>query len=215
MASLARTMARIDALQGRERALLFAAATLLLLWLWHAALWQPLSQQRARIIADIGQTRDDIAAAERQASEIEKRGVVDPDADNRIRAAQLRAQIEETRQQLAQDGSQLVPPEKMAEVLQAMIAKSGKLTLVALNGEGTSPLGPAASLATDAQSGAAAAPPAGRHVTAYRHGLRLEFSGPYLDMLEYLRTLESLPGSFCGERWSTRPANIHRAGEPL
>lgn len=188
MASVRDAMARIDALPIRERALLFAAAVLLLLWVWHAALLQPLSQRRTQAARDIVQTQHDITTTEQQATAIEKRSAVDLDADNQARAAQLRTQIDEARQQLARDGSQLVPPEKMAEVLEAMISKSGNLSLVALNGLGTSPLGPAA----PAQGTAAAVQPA----VAYRHGLRLEFSGPYLDVLEYLRTLESLPWKF-------------------
>ncbi|HTT08846.1 MAG TPA: type II secretion system protein GspM [Gammaproteobacteria bacterium] len=198
MANVAQTMARIDALPGRERALLFGAAALLLAWLWDVALWQPLSQQRVQAMENITQTQNDIVSAEQQASDIEKRGIVDPDADNKSRMAQLRAQIDEVRQQLAQDGSQLVPPEKMAEVLQTMISKSGKLSLIALNSLGTSPLGPAALLSppANAQPGTTNPAPAAPPAVAYRHGLRLEFSGPYLDMLEYLRTLESLPWKF-------------------
>jgi MSHA biogenesis protein MshJ len=200
MASATQTMSRIDALPTRERALLFIAAALLLLWLWHAMLLQPLQQQRTQTIADISQTQNDIASAEQQASDIEKRSTVDPDADNKVRVSQLRTQIDEVRQQLVRDGSQLVPPEKMAEVLQTMISKSGKLSLVALNGLGTSPLGlstPPSPVGT--QSGtppAQGTAPAVQLAAAYRHGLRLEFSGPYLDMLEYLRTLESLPWKF-------------------
>jgi len=200
MASAAQTMARIDALPVRERALLFTAAALLLLWLWNAALLLPLSQQRTQTMEDISQTQNEITSAEQQASDIEKRGIVDPDADNKARMAQLRTQIDEVRQQLVRDGSQLVPPEKMAEVLQTMILKSGKLSLVAINGLGTSPLGPAVQSPADAQSGTTAPPqgaaPAPPLAAAYRHGLRLEFSGPYLDMLEYLQTLESLPWKF-------------------
>jgi MSHA biogenesis protein MshJ len=82
----------------------------------------------------------------------------------------------------------------MAEVLKNVLGKSGKLTLLGLTGLGAQPL-TGLPAAAQAPAGKPEVPPVAT-VVAYRHGLRIEVAGSYLDVLAYLHGLETLPWKF-------------------
>ena len=87
----------------------------------------------------------------------------------------------------------------MAAVLENVLASSRGVRFLGLNGLGTSPLidkDPG-----DPEPDQDAAPPeTGQGLqAAFKHGLKLEVSGSYLDTLKVLRKLESLPWTFFWE----------------
>jgi MSHA biogenesis protein MshJ len=103
----------------------------------------------------------------------------------------------------------LVPPERIAPLLEAILRANGRLKLVSLKTlpvttltDGSTPKpapgAPAPANGTPATAPAAPAapvpPPVGKSPDLlYRHGVELTVRGSYLDMVDYMKALESLP----------------------
>jgi len=97
----------------------------------------------------------------------------------------------------------LIPPREMARVLEAVLARDRGLRLLRLENLGTRPLVEPAAEGGDGQAEGrqAAAGPAPEDEAAtvpriFRHDLRMEFEGTFLDTLRYLQALERLPWRF-------------------
>jgi len=78
----------------------------------------------------------------------------------------------------------LVPPQLMAIALSDILNRNNQLSLIKLDTL------PATALTESKQS---------QPNTIYKHGLSITFSGSYLDTLNYLKALESLPWHFIWE----------------
>jgi MSHA biogenesis protein MshJ len=210
MASVKEQIARLDAKPVKERALLFLATLAVLLFLWDSIAMQPVHARQRSVMQDIDQKRASIEVLKAEAKAIEERGRRDPDAETKAAIAAARGQIDEARRVIAENQSQLVPPEQIAEVLKSVLARFERLNFVALTGLGSRPVqpgqpagGPAgetkAEGGVERQSKTAAAVPVRAMAGAWLHGIRLEFSGSYFDMVDYLKALEALSWKFLWE----------------
>jgi MSHA biogenesis protein MshJ len=102
----------------------------------------------------------------------------------RIRA--LRQQIADGDAYLKSRRDKLVPPEKMAQLLEQVLNKNGRLQLVALD---TLPV----SLLVEPSVDIAASQMAGSEKQIYKHGVKITVRGSYADLMQYLTVLEKLP----------------------
>ncbi|MGH8686102.1 MAG: hypothetical protein ACREVQ_00135 [Burkholderiales bacterium] len=175
---IARYVARIDAATLRERAMIFAAAALLMIVMLNSALLAPLRARQQRLAADIERTETELRTIQAELQRVARERQVDPDAQNRARVQALRADIARLDATIVNDQRQFTPPDRMRTVLEEMLERNKRLHLLDLKTL------PVADL-TPAQSGEA------RRV--FRHGLELTVSGSYLDLHAYLRALESAP----------------------
>jgi MSHA biogenesis protein MshJ len=90
----------------------------------------------------------------------------------------------------------LVPPERIAPLLESILRANGRLKLVSLKTLPVTTLNDAAPqpAAPAAPAAAAAAPPVVKAPDLlYRHGVELTVRGSYLDMVDYMHALETLP----------------------
>lgn len=180
---------RIDALALRERMLVFLAILGAMWWGWDRLLMTPLDAERSALERRVPQVRDQIRAVHDQIREVAAARTRDPDAAPKRELARLRAENQRVGKTLAQLANRLVPPDEMARVLEAVLEGQRGLELQRLEGLGAEPL-------IAAPGGDAAAAGAETAPNVYRHGLRLVFTGSYLDTLAYLKALEALPWSF-------------------
>jgi MSHA biogenesis protein MshJ len=90
--------------------------------------------------------------------------------------AQLRAQVESGKTALDQAQGSLVPAREMREVLNELLAQHGSLRLVAMRSLPREEL--------HAKAG---------NALMYSHGLEITVEGNYLDLLSWLRSLETMP----------------------
>jgi MSHA biogenesis protein MshJ len=115
----------------------------------------------------------------------------DPDAAGRKRIDDLHGQLGVYDAELRGVQQGLVPPNRMAGVLEDMLSRDSHVRLVRLRTL------PVASLLEPANGPAAESPPAGKTEPAknlvYKHGLELTVEGSYLDLLDYQARLEKLP----------------------
>jgi MSHA biogenesis protein MshJ len=140
--------------------------------------------------------------------------VVDPDANLKKRLADSKRQIEEFNQGLTDLKKNLVPPEKMANLLEQILKRNHRLQLVSLKTlpavdlldqtkadakEGASALGNAVNKVTEKTTEKVANLfnlfDAGEKTQGgiYQHEVEIVLEGNYLDMLSTMQELEALP----------------------
>ena len=196
-----RFAARIDALTSRERMLALGATLAVLVFIAWMALLGPALRKQDALRRQIGQQRDTIAGIEAETAHKLAAGRADPDAPLRDRLGAVRGETARMSDQLRAMQKGLVAPERIAPLLETILRANGRLKLVSLK---TLPVG---SLSEMAARDAGAARPADAAVdgsqparTAARapellfaHGVELTVRGSYLDLVDYMTTLEALP----------------------
>jgi len=188
-------IARVDALHLRERALIVLTVLCLMLVLWDQLLMQPVNAENTRLSKEVEKAREEIAALHSHIETIVAAHAADPDRNNRLLAARLREEIERNKGELRASTAHLIAPGDMAHVLETVLQKIAGLTFVRFEGLGVESVFDGALKLVD-NSGQTTASIDLDLPTAYKHGLRIEFEGGYLDTLRYLRELESLPWAF-------------------
>lgn len=186
---LQRYMDSIDALSLRERVTLFGAVSLVLMALLQIALLDPMLSRRNALSAQISRQEDEAKAIQLQIQSLVRSSAQDPDAANREKLKQLRAQLGAVDRQLETRQKKFVAPQEMAGMLERIVQKNQKLQLLSLRnlpGTNLSETG-----AGSAAPSAAAREPGQREL--YRHTVEISLRGTYFDLLDYLAALERLP----------------------
>jgi MSHA biogenesis protein MshJ len=203
-------VARVEALQPRERFMAFGAVVVVLVYLASAVVFGPLARKEAALRSTLQQqvvTLDgidaDIAAKARAYAN-------DPNDALRKRLGEVRAETARTSEELRTMQKGLVPADRIAPLLETILRANGRLKLVSLKTlpattltDAAAPATPATAPATPAPA-AAGAPAAGSPAAGtplvvkapdllYRHGVELTLRGSYLDMVDYMHALETLP----------------------
>lgn len=176
-ALLKRYAERIDNATLRERALLFAGAVLVLVFIANALLMKPLRDTQRRLSGEIAQRQTELRTLQAELQRMARARDGDPDARNRERLVALRAEAAALAAQVAKEQRRFTTPQRMREVLEEMLERNKRLQLVDLKTLPVTDLS-----ATQGQ--------AGRRI--FRHGVELTLSGGYLDLHAYLRSLETL-----------------------
>ena len=192
---------RFDALQRRERSLVALAVLLGLLLIGYALLidpaWQRGQDAERRTIA----SRARLAELDAQLAVLngpERQ----PDAAAQTELKALRAQLGDLNARLRSLESALVPPDKMAVLLEEMIGTRSGLRLLSLKNlparpfpekrpEETKEVVPAVGVGAGTGIGAVAGT-AGRMSAGglYRHSVEIRLEGSYQDLVVYLERLE-------------------------
>lgn len=181
--------ARFAALGQREKNLVCIAALAVIL-LGGYNLWiAPAQARKASALKQINQYKSDISNLGAQVSTLQAR-IKNPEATSRSAIADARKRLMELNQQLSSFDSQLVAPEKMTSLLQALLTRHRGLQLMSLQTLEPLPVIPAPvdKLPTKPGDAAkAAAPDAGN---IYKHGIEIKVAGTYADLLAYMDELE-------------------------
>jgi MSHA biogenesis protein MshJ len=189
-AALRKQMDRVDELALRERALLFVGILGVMYIGTMQLVIQPLSAQRSRLEQELKGKHEQTQAAERQIQAMLGGGFAEADADRRARIVSLQAQLRELDAELGKTTSGLVTPKEMARLVEQFLAARRGLQVIKVESLPAEPLlGESVKALTAAATGATPSAEA----LIYKHGLRIELRGAYLDMLAYLRGLEALP----------------------
>ena len=176
---------RIDAMVLRERAIVFFAAALVLLFLFNAALSGPVTDRQRQVARQLAQKQLDTRQIQEQVQLLLGQRAQDPDAERRAHIEQLKQRIAEIDARLAEKQHELVAPDRVPGLLEEMLRRERKLELVDLRSLPQAPL--FESQAEPAGSTAVSA------LQVYRHGVELTVRGNYFDLVRYLGDLEQLP----------------------
>jgi MSHA biogenesis protein MshJ len=187
-------MDRYDQLSLRERIIVLVAVLLLLTLVWDSLFMAPLDRTRKGSVQQIDALRAEISGLDQSIEALAAQGVANPQGSTDRSAEALRAEIRELDGKLAGVTSGLIAPKEMSRVLEQVLARASRLTLIALR-----TLPPEGVIAPGAKPPQPGGAPAGA-AQIYKHGVDIELAGSYLDTLYFLQALEALPWRFFWER---------------
>ncbi|MDH3763550.1 MAG: hypothetical protein OEU50_21450 [Gammaproteobacteria bacterium] len=172
---------RFDAWTIRERALVagvLIVAIVFLWWSYHAAPMMAEIENRQsenqRIGSEIENTRLVVAS-------IRQRIAAGVHEEKELQLARLIDELSAVEEQLRVTTIELVDPEKMFQLMNELVYRDSKLTLLSLKRREVRAAIPSTEPErTDEEAG------------IYRHVLELQFSGKYLDILRYMQSMEAL-----------------------
>jgi MSHA biogenesis protein MshJ len=173
---------RVNGMNLRERALVFAAALGLVALVWDRALMQPLERREhaaQSVLESLAQpanqaTSDGTAALDAAAQRLN---------EALQREQTVRTRLGSVNNELEAAAAQLLPPERVVAVVRDVLAEQHGLALVSLRNLAPLPLVPADNPATA---------PTG----PFLHPVEVVVAGDYLGILDYLRALERSPWRF-------------------
>lgn len=183
--------ARMDALSLRERGMVFGATIAVLAFAAHTFVLAPQDAKQAALRTQIDQQQAASAAIDGEITARVEGSRIDPDAQARTRLNTMQQEMGQLGSQLLALEHGLVPPERMGPLVEGILRANGRLKLVSMRTLPAEPLAaPGAAPAAPATPAAAA----GNDVPLlYRHGVEVTVRGNYLDMVDYMSTLDAMP----------------------
>jgi MSHA biogenesis protein MshJ len=191
MDKLKKLLARFDALNRRERIVVSIAVWLMALLVMDTLAITPAQRQSGAIGRAIAEKQAGIARAETEVATLRAKREQDPDVAARARIAELEKRIAAIDVQLKDAKTQIVPPEKMAGLLEQLLRRNKRLELVSLRSTAPEAMGK-----TEGPAGAdkgVSSQGKGPAEALYRQGMELTLSGSYADMLDYVAQIEQMP----------------------
>jgi MSHA biogenesis protein MshJ len=188
--------ARMDALSLRERGMVFGATIAVLAFAGHTVVLTPQDAKQAALRTQIEQQQAASAAIDAEITARVEGSRIDPDAQSRTRLSTMQQEMGQLGSELLALEHGLVPPERMGPLVEGILRANGRLKLVSMRTLPAEPLAaPGATAATAAPAAPAApAPVAGGDVPLlYQHGVEVTVRGNYLDMVDYMSTLDAMP----------------------
>ena len=202
-AAVEKNLAKFDRLSVRERALVAGAALIALVMTWTLAIFDPLTRKESYLNSEVSTVQNAIATATQSLTDL---ATSDPTTLALAKEKKLQDELTLVNEQLASRSGGLIEPERMVQVIHDVLSHQQGIALVSLQNKAvTSLIQPAATSTTENATAAAEAPadPAATAETAetagggpYVHTVELVVEGRYLDILAYLRALETLPWRF-------------------
>lgn len=179
-------VAKVDGMTLRERAMIFAAAAFAVVSLINTFFLDPLLAKQKSLSSQVVQQQERMKETQAQLTALLQAKQADEHAPQRERIRQLREQIAEGDAYLKATQDKLVPPEKMAALLEQVLAKNASLQLVALD---TLPV----TLFIEPSAADVANKVAVQEKQIFKHGVKMTVRGNYADLMQYLAALEKMP----------------------
>lgn len=186
---------RIDALNLRERILVFSAAMLVLVALVHTLYIDTEVKKERRLASAIAQKQAEARGLQDQLTRLVTSRALDPDRIPREKLEEARRQLAGIESQIATEERKFTAPEQMRKVIDELLAKSRAVQLQSMKTLPTTSIAEARAEAAGkpATQGASQQAPSAPERLVYRHGIEITVTGAYLDLLGYLADLERLP----------------------
>lgn len=186
--------ARVDDLSLRERAMIFAASVFVVVALLNAMLLDPLLAKKKELTAQVVQQQEKMKELHATMQSLLQAKEEDKNSPLRARGVQLKRQLQDQDAYLQSLSDRLVEPARMAELLEQVLNKNGKLQLIALK---TLPVSLLIEKPQDVNTNTNVN--AGQK-QVFKHGVQITIRGGYLDLMQYLTELEKMPTQmFWGE----------------
>jgi len=200
---------RFGALQARERALVLVGVVVGAALVFDAVAFQPKEARMKALERQIVEARQKLKVAETLMQV--KEGVGDSHAVKRSYRDALRVRLAEVNQSMIGLQQGMVPPERMARLLEDMLARTRGLQLISLRA-----LPPkrfesrVAGPVSQAADKAAKTAPKDPERTIFQHSFEMTLQGSYSDLHDYLAQLEKLPWQMFWSRISVQTEQYPR-----
>jgi len=169
----------------REQLLILLCGLIVVLMVMYNFLLEPLLNNSEKLQQNTINASKEMTTLEGKVAKLTDKLKTDPNQPIRDRIILLEDQIQSITKRLETQTNNLVPANKMAGMLESVLAGSKGLKLIELQSIAPIPV-------LLAQSEKGEEPKA----SLYRHGVKLVFEGNYFDIQRYLEELESLPWQF-------------------
>ncbi|SNS82515.1 MSHA biogenesis protein MshJ [Noviherbaspirillum humi] len=198
-----------------ERGAIFAGLLMLLAALFYLLMFEPADIGQRAAESQMQANLTTIRKLEKEIARSAGESGVDPNVASRARLAQLSARTRDVEQAIEANKKDLVAPEQMVAMLEAVISRQQDVKLVSLvklpvrglDSFNAAPAVPAtANPAPMNLAGAAAAlggqppapqpgalPPVAPEELVFMHGMQITVEGSYQNLVNYVRQLEALP----------------------
>lgn len=172
---------RVNALSMRERVLLCGVCLAVLYMLWNTMVYSYVTQTDAEIIKNAETVRQQITALEGQVSGIT--GILGQNALGILlkQQADLIKENDALQEKIASETKKLVTPKDMISLLKGFVIKAEGITVTRL--ESTPTVGLLASSPDATQPNASG-------FQIYTHGLIIEITGNFFEIVAFLKTVE-------------------------
>ena len=179
---------KLDARTLRERLMLLSAVVVVIVYSWFLLVYEAMNAGQVEISRQIQGAMAQINNELTRNQNIRNSYTRDPNAFIRTRITALQQEVESIDAELLALYGELILPQQMAGVLTQILQSETTLKLISFENL------PPESLFASENAGASEASNGG--ISVYRHGLRLEFEGDYLETIRFLQRVESLTTSF-------------------
>ncbi len=188
---------KIDAMSLRERVMIFAIAVVILVLLINATLLDPQYAKQSKLSQQIKEQQAQIADIQNQIQLRVKAQANDPDYDVRLRTQVLRQRAQQMNGALVDVQKGLVPPERMAALLESVLKKNDKLLLLSLKTLPVKRLNDVVDAEEKSSSDVSTISLPDEESDAvkgvFKHTVELKVQGSYMDMMAYMKSLEDMP----------------------
>jgi len=170
---------QLDKLSLRERALILLVSFLLIYNVWHLFLMQPLQAHHQALLNQAEEEQVEITTLYQSIQHVVNEKQKELGKVDQQDLAELHTALMVKRKKLQALTDHLIAPQEMSEVLKKLLTRKTQLTLLKLEN-----FVPKEEELTN------------KVIKHFQHSLKLEFMGNYLDVLDYLQQLETLPWKF-------------------
>ncbi|AMG03523.1 type II secretion system protein GspM [Vibrio mimicus] len=188
---------KFSALSQREKVLIALCGTVLVVMVLLIGLIEPaLKQSQARQV-QIQTLTSSNQQLQGEIMVLQAKLAKNPDQEQDVELGQLTLQSQEISQQLAEKMTSMVAPSEMPNLLESVLTQSQKLKLVALESLPAEPI--VRSTESEVKS------------EYYLHPVRMEFTGSYFAIRDYLQALEELPVKYYWRSFQYKVENYPQA----
>ncbi|MGS2723592.1 type II secretion system protein GspM [Porticoccus sp. GXU_MW_L64] len=196
--------ARFDALQQREKILVAGIVVALVYALSEFTLLKPADDEYKKLSGQLQANRTSLTNSQEQMAQLQASAA----GSNGNRGPQLQAvqqQIAALRTELSTLAGGLADARQLPKILEDVLVKTGKLSLMKLQAL------PVEELQLPATDGSGELISAG----VYKHAVSLQLQGRYFEVVDYLQALEELPWGLRWQQLNYRAASYPNANVTL
>ncbi len=179
--------ARFDALSQRERLIVLGASLVAIAYVWWMLFADPQLQLISNAQKDVTRIDNENRTSRILVAQLQQRIDQGVNRNKELELEQLRDELAEVAEELESSTRAMIGPEKMFAFMRDLVNRDSNLKLQALKRlrvEGVMS-NPVAEESTTEQP-----------ADVYRHFMEIQFSGSYLDILDYIKTLEAAEWRF-------------------
>ncbi|MEQ1597768.1 MAG: type II secretion system protein GspM [Methylotenera sp.] len=176
---------KFEALNQRERWMVTCALFVVVFAVINILLLNPVLARQKTLNDELATDQAQINALNQQINALAHSPIIDPDAQNKQRMAELHSRLALLDTKLIDLQTSLIRPDKMPDLLHNLLKKNGKLKLIELQ---TLPVKGLLESATEDKEQTSK-----QELPVYKHGVEITIEGRYLDLLDYVANLEKMP----------------------
>ena len=177
---------RFDAQSIRERCLIALTLLVAIGFLWWSYYAEPTMKQTAALEDENQRIGSEVDSTRLIVADIRQRIAAGVHTEKENQLAKLRQELEAVEENLRLKTVELIDPEKMFALMNELVYRDSKLTLLSLKRREVKPAIPQEENESEDGDSSATEP------SIYRHVLEMEFAGKFLDILRYMQALENL-----------------------